>query len=69
MANGLADGATDEDNVRNAQYWSPAEEVAQHSCDQTSEECTQGCCGRDELLGADLNRLGVCSVGRTYLLS
>ena len=50
MADGLADGAADEDDVRNAQDWSPAQDVAQHTGDKASEECAEGGGGGDEFL-------------------
>lgn len=43
MAYGLPDGASDEDDVCNAEDGFPAEEVAQHAGDQASEERTERC--------------------------
>lgn len=62
VADGLADSTTDKDDVRKAQYRSPADEVTQHSSDKTSEECAERGCGRDEFLTCRLRMLRLCSV-------
>ncbi len=70
VADSLADSTGDEDDVRNAQYWSPADKVTEHSGDKPSEERAEGSCGRDQFLLYCLNmqrpRVLVLSDRRTF---
>ena len=50
MADGLADGAADEDDVRNGEDGPPAEEVAEHARDEAAEERADGGGRRDQFL-------------------
>ena len=50
MAYSLADGSTDENDVRDGEDGLPPKEVAQHTGDQATEERAQRSCRRDELL-------------------
>ena len=50
MAYGLTNRAADENDIRNAEDRLSAEEVAEHTSDQTTEERTERCRGRDKFL-------------------
>ena len=50
VANGLADRASDEDDIRDGEDGSPASEVAEHASDQASNERTESRSGRYKFL-------------------
>ena len=69
MAYGLTNRAADENDVRNAEDRLSAEEVAEHTSDQATQERAERCRGRDKFLLYRSAAFGAHGSRKTYLLA